>query len=154
MKKNKRNTCVIKIVAISLQCKIKTRTSINNLNTQRKMRTKTFTIENNEHNLNWVKENLDTRDYEVKGNDIIITYFEDFQKNDILQAISEKTYNVIFNDDNNSNDKGFEATLEYCKDYIQSFNGTNHSYFEDYKGGIVQVVCNETGEVVYEEEVI
>ena len=118
------------------------------------MRTKTFTIENNEHNLNWVKENLDTRDYEVKGNDIIITYFEDFQKNDILQAISEKTYNVIFNDDNNSNDKGFEATLEYCKDYIQSFNGTNHSYFEDYKGGIVQVVCNETGEVVYEEEVI
>jgi len=68
--------------------------------------------------------------------------------------VTNTTYNVVFNDDNNSNDKGFEQTLEYCKNYIQSFNGTNHSYFEDYKGGIVQVVCNETGDVVYEEEVI
>nr|DAR45359.1 MAG TPA: hypothetical protein [Caudoviricetes sp.] len=36
MKKNKQNTCVIKNLAVSLQCKIKTRTIINNLNTQRK----------------------------------------------------------------------------------------------------------------------
>lgn len=26
-------------------------------------------------------------------------------------------------------------------------------YFEDYKGGTVQIVCNETEEVVYEEAV-
>lgn len=117
------------------------------------MRTKTFTIENNERNLNWVNENLDTRDYEVKGDDIVITYFNEMQKNDILSALPENTYNVVFNDDNNSNDKGFEQTLEYCMNYIKAFNGTNHSYFGDYKGGIVQVVCNETGEVVHEEEV-
>ena len=63
------------------------------------------------------------------------------------------TYNVVFNDDNDSNDKGFEQTLDYCKNYIATYNGTNESYFADYKGGIVQIVCNETEEVVYEEEV-
>lgn len=65
----------------------------------------------------------------------------------------KKTYDVVFNDDNNSNSKGWEESLEYCKDYVQHNNGTNESYFEDYKGGIVQVICNETDEVVYEEEV-
>lgn len=63
------------------------------------------------------------------------------------------TYNVVFNDDNDSNDKGFEQTLDYCKNYIATYNGTNESYFADYKGGIVQIVCNETEDVVYEEEV-
>jgi len=64
-----------------------------------------------------------------------------------------KTYNVHFNDDQDSNNKGFKYTLEEAKDYIQSYNGTNESYFEDYKYGTVSVVCNETGETVYEEEV-
>ena len=64
-----------------------------------------------------------------------------------------KTYDVHFNDDQDSNNKGFEYTLEEAKDYIQAYNGTNESYFEDYKGGTVSVVCNETGETVYEEEV-
>lgn len=70
-----------------------------------------------------------------------------------MNAIIKLTYNVVFNDDNNSNDKGFEQTLDYCKNYIATYNGTNESYFADYKGGIVQIVCNETEEVVYEEEV-
>jgi len=64
-----------------------------------------------------------------------------------------KTYNVHFNDDQDSNDKGLKESLEYCKDYIEMHNGTNSSYFEDYKGGTVSVVCNETGETVYEEDV-
>ena len=64
-----------------------------------------------------------------------------------------KTYDVVFNDSEDSNSKGFKEPLDYCKRYIASYNGTNESYFEDYKGGTVQVVCNETGEVVYEEEV-
>ncbi|MEB3039206.1 hypothetical protein [Capnocytophaga gingivalis] len=114
---------------------------------------KKFSIKNDIINQEWVKDNLDRRDYEVKGDDIIITYFEEMQKNDILHAISEKTYDVVFNDDSDSNSKGFESTLEYCKNYILAFNGSNHSYFADYKGGIVQVVCNETGDVMYEEEV-
>lgn len=64
-----------------------------------------------------------------------------------------KTYDVIFNDESASNQKGWHETKEYCMDYIKSNNGTNESYFEDYKGGAVQVVCNETGDVVYEEVV-
>lgn len=64
------------------------------------------------------------------------------------------TYDVHFNDENDSSSKGFRQTLDYCKDYISSFNGTNESYFADYKGGSVSVVCNETGETVYEEEIL
>ncbi len=64
-----------------------------------------------------------------------------------------KTYDVHFNDTNDSNNKGFKEPFEYCKEYIESNNGTNESYFADYKGGIVSIVCNETGEEVYSEEV-
>lgn len=48
-----------------------------------------------------------------------------------------KTYDVHFNDANDSNSKGFNESFEYCKNYIETYNGTNESYFEDYKGGIV-----------------
>lgn len=65
----------------------------------------------------------------------------------------ELTYDVHFNDSADSNSKGFQADYDYCKDYINRYNGTNHSYFEDYKGGTVSIVCNETGETVHEEEV-
>ncbi|MFW5887120.1 MAG: hypothetical protein ACOCUL_05120 [Bacteroidota bacterium] len=65
-----------------------------------------------------------------------------------------KTYDVVFNDDENSDNKGFEnQTLQYCKDYIETHNGSDHSYFPDYKGGVVSIVCIETGEEVYQEEV-
>jgi hypothetical protein len=64
-----------------------------------------------------------------------------------------KTYDVHFNDANDSNNKGFKESFEYCKDYIESYNGTDESYFADYKGGIVSIVCNETEEEVYSEEV-
>ena len=64
-----------------------------------------------------------------------------------------KTYDVHFNDSNDSNSKGFSTTIEDAKDYIKSNNGTNHSYFADYKGGTVSVVCNQDGETIYEEEV-
>ena len=65
-----------------------------------------------------------------------------------------KTYDVIFNDDNNSNQKNFmNATINDCARYIEQYNGTNESYFEDYKGGTVSIVCNETGETIYETEI-
>ena len=64
-----------------------------------------------------------------------------------------KTYDVHFNDNNDSNSKGFEMTIEDAKDYITGNNGTNNSYFADYKGGTVSVVCNQDGVTVYEEEV-
>lgn len=64
-----------------------------------------------------------------------------------------KTYDIIFNDSNDSNSKGFNESEEYCRAYIDSNNGTNESYFEDYKGGTVSIVCNGTGEEVYSEEI-
>jgi hypothetical protein len=64
-----------------------------------------------------------------------------------------KTYDVHFNDANDFNNKGFKESFEYCKGYIESYNGTDESYFADYKGGIVSIVCNESGEEVYSEEV-
>ena len=64
-----------------------------------------------------------------------------------------KTYDVHFNDDQDSNSKGFELTIQECKDYIESNNGTNTSYFEDYKGGTVSVVENGSGETVFETEI-
>lgn len=64
-----------------------------------------------------------------------------------------KTYDVQFDDDCNSDSKGFEESYEYCKSYISAGNGTNESYFEDYKGGTVSIVCNETSEIVYSETI-
>jgi len=63
------------------------------------------------------------------------------------------TYDVHFDDENNSNCKGWAISLAECKDYIDSYNGTNESYFADYKGGTVSIYCNELAETVYEAEV-
>lgn len=62
------------------------------------------------------------------------------------------TYDVIFNDENDSNSMGFEMTKSEAIDYIKTWNGTDHTYFGDYKGGVVSVVDSE-GEEVYFEEV-
>jgi len=67
--------------------------------------------------------------------------------------MKKKTYNVVFNDETSSNDKGFKESYNYCMNYIKSNNGTNNSYFKDYKNGTVSIVCNETGETVYETNV-
>ncbi len=64
-----------------------------------------------------------------------------------------KTYNIVFNDSENSNDLGLKENLEYCRNWIHIHNGTNWSYFEDYKGGEVSIVCNESGEVVHSENI-
>ena len=62
-----------------------------------------------------------------------------------------KIYDIYFNDDTDSNNKGFEYSYDEAKAYIDTYNGTNESYFEDYKGGTVSIVCNETEETIYEE---
>lgn len=51
-----------------------------------------------------------------------------------------KTYDVHFNDSNDSNSKGFKESFDYCKNYIDTYNGTNESYFSDYKNGTVSIV--------------
>ena len=58
------------------------------------------------------------------------------------------TFDVVFNDDNNSNSKGFKQSLEYCKKWIEMHSGSNHSYFNDYKTGTVSIVCNETSTLI------
>ena len=67
---------------------------------------------------------------------------------------AQKTFDVVFHSNDSSSAKGFEQTFEYCKDYIQTWNGSNHSYFEDYKGGVVVVVENGgDGDPVYSEDI-
>lgn len=62
-----------------------------------------------------------------------------------------KTYDIYFNDVTDSNNKGFSISLEECKDWIE--NNRGESYFNDYKGGTVSIVCNETGGTAYEENI-
>ena len=61
---------------------------------------------------------------------------------------------VVFNDENNSDNNGFELTYNECLDYIKSFNGSIHSYFEDYKNGFVSIVSNKTGVTLFETKVL
>lgn len=58
------------------------------------------------------------------------------------------TYDIFFHDAEDSNNLGFRLSLKEAHDYIEMWNGTDHSYFPDYKGGVVQIVCNETEETV------
>lgn len=66
---------------------------------------------------------------------------------------AEKTYDVFFNNNHSSDSKGFKSTLDYCKSYITMHNGSNESYFADYKNGNVSIVCNETEETVFETKI-
>lgn len=61
------------------------------------------------------------------------------------------TYDVVFHSDTSCDSKGFFDSYQKCFDYIKQYNGTNESYFEDYKGGSVCIHCIETEEVVYDE---
>lgn len=63
------------------------------------------------------------------------------------------TYDIHFNDEYNSNNKGFEYTITEAEDYIKKYNGSKESYFADYQNGIVSIVNNQTGETVYEESI-
>jgi hypothetical protein len=65
------------------------------------------------------------------------------------------TYDLLFNNDENSNHAGFAfASLDEAVSYIKRYNGKDESYFADYKGGIVQVICNETDDYYFEFDVI
>lgn len=62
-------------------------------------------------------------------------------------------YDIFFNDDQNSNNKGFDISLIDAKRYIKSWNGTGYSYFRDYVGGTVSIFNNKTQKFVFETEV-
>ncbi len=63
------------------------------------------------------------------------------------------TFDVHFDDEDSSNSKGFEATYQECKDYIETYIGTDESYFADYKGGAVSIVCNYNGITYFENTI-
>jgi len=61
-----------------------------------------------------------------------------------------RTYDIHFNDEQGSNSKGWATSYKSCYDYIKSWNGTDHSYFADYRKGTVSIVCNQDGKTLYE----
>lgn len=63
------------------------------------------------------------------------------------------TFDVEFNDGQDSDSKGFEMSLEEARDYIETWNGSGKSYFGDYKGVTVSIINNLTGESVEDFEI-
>jgi hypothetical protein len=93
---------------------------------------------------------------EPDGNVTIFTFGEDTASigGQYFEIEEEKnTYDIFFQSNDSSMNKCFRFTLEQAANYISMHNGTNHSYFQDFKGGLVQVVCNETEEVIFETEI-
>lgn len=62
-----------------------------------------------------------------------------------------KTYDIQFSDSTEANNKGFKFTLKDAENWIK--NNLNTSYFSDYKGGTVSIICNETGEYEVEYDI-
>ena len=68
-------------------------------------------------------------------------------------------YNVVFNDSECSNNKGFsipkQNAIDYCLKGIEDLkNGLNiGSYFDSYRGGMVSVICNRTGRYAWDKEI-
>jgi hypothetical protein len=90
----------------------------------------------------------------IRNNGILVCNLEPTKINTMKEETTEeKNFDIHFNDAYDSNNKGFTETYEEALKYIKAYNGTNHSYFEDYKGGNVSIVCNQTGETVYQEEI-
>ncbi len=79
-------------------------------------------------------------------------YYINKNKQGGANLVYEKRELKIQIDDDNSM-KEIIGNLDSNLNYIRENNGTNNSYFRDYKGGTVSIVCNQTGETVYEEMV-
>lgn len=66
----------------------------------------------------------------------------------------DRKFDIIFNNDENYDNKGFEESLIECLNYINGNNGTNESYFKNYKKGTVSIFDLEKEVHVYSEEII
>lgn len=69
------------------------------------------------------------------------------------EIIEKRSYDVVYNDDEHSDSEGFHQSYEYCKEWIERYNGTGEDRFGDYKGGVVSIYCWETDCDVYEETI-
>lgn len=63
-------------------------------------------------------------------------------------------FDVVFNDSENSDSKGFSSDFDFCMNYINRYNGTNESYFADYKNGSVSILDIDSGDLVYTVDVL
>lgn len=68
--------------------------------------------------------------------------------------IENYTYDVIFNDECESNSKGIHGTYEECMNWIEFNRNDKSTYFGDYLGGTVSIVCEQTGDYVYNEDIL
>lgn len=70
-----------------------------------------------------------------------------------VSEYNEKKYDVIFNDDTSSNSKLINSSFADCMNWINANKNDESTYFGDYKGGTVSIVCLQTDETVYEENI-
>ena len=66
------------------------------------------------------------------------------------RKMKKETFDVVFNDNWDSNNVGVHGTIEDCESYINTRNGDKSSYFGDYEGGTVSIVSDLTGITVEE----
>jgi hypothetical protein len=67
----------------------------------------------------------------------------------ICSAVPEDaTFDIQFDDEANSNNKGFALSIDAALNYLRAAD-RSQSYWPDYIGGTVSIVCNETGEVYF-----
>lgn len=54
--------------------------------------------------------------------------------------MKKRTFDVVFNDDTNSNSAGVHGTIGDCWSYINTKNGDKSSYFGDYLANNINFV--------------
>jgi hypothetical protein len=103
---------------------------------------------NEVHSFEYIKEAVDDLIEAINQEEKLQTNF----KCELIAPI-ELTFDIVFDSDTSSNNKGFSNDFEYCFNYVNIHNGTNHSYFKVYKGENVSIYCNEMEEIVYTTKV-
>lgn len=81
---------------------------------------------------------------------------EDFTRGRLVclnGVVVNGTFDVVFNDDTCSNNVGVNGAYSECMLWIENHRNDPTSYFGDYKGGSVSVVCNDTDECYYIESI-
>lgn len=71
-------------------------------------------------------------------------------------TFEEKSYDIIYKCPNKTRGLGLKASLYYCETYIKTHPDIpiEKKGFKKFEGTTtVSIVCNETGEVIYEEEI-
>lgn len=97
----------------------------------------------------WWGTTCDQYGYSQENKSEVLDEIEDA----VYELISKRTYDVQFDDDTDGNRQGINGTYQQCINWIELNRNDKSTYFGDYKGGTASIVCVETGEVVYSEEI-